>query len=44
MVIRFPQKMRSTYKTAEVIFISYLVFVHAKLKKNSEIDNYLGAL
>lgn len=44
MVIRFPQKMRSTYKTAEVIFISYLVFCSCKIEKDSEIDNYLGAL
>ena len=33
MVIRFPKKMQSTYKTAEVIFISYLVFCSFKIEK-----------
>lgn len=27
MVIRFPQKMRSTYKTAEVFFYKLLSFL-----------------
>lgn len=33
MVIRFPKKMRNTYKTAEVIFISHLVFCSCKIEK-----------
>ena len=33
MIIRFLKKMRSTYKTAEVIFISHLVFCSCKIEK-----------